>query len=228
MRQIPAVLRVADRGADRRPGRLRGRRADGGRARRELHGRRAAHAVGVHPAAARRRQRRVETLRNSLAEAPSRGPAAAAAVAYAAALVAAGDPDAALDVCRDSEDLVVTFVDRYRLDLAGGFAITGGATPTRPATLSMPRPPSSTRRTRPSTSSSYGWPGPRSTARRQATGPRRSSTSARSAGSACSRSWPAPPAEPAEPGPVRRGYSPMVAAGSGSPPPTPRWKRNRK
>jgi ATP/maltotriose-dependent transcriptional regulator MalT len=64
----------------------------------------------------------VGTLRNALAEAPARGPRAAAAVAYAAALVAAGDADEALAICNEGEDLVVTFVDRYRLELARGFA----------------------------------------------------------------------------------------------------------
>jgi tetratricopeptide (TPR) repeat protein len=65
----------------------------------------------------------VDTLRASRAAAPSRGPAAAASVAYAAALVAAGDADSALEVCTEAEDLVVTFVDQYRLELARGFAL---------------------------------------------------------------------------------------------------------
>jgi hypothetical protein len=65
----------------------------------------------------------VETLRSSRAAAHTRGPAAAASVAYAAALVAAGDADTALTVCAEAEDLVVTFVDRYRLELARAFAL---------------------------------------------------------------------------------------------------------
>jgi class 3 adenylate cyclase/tetratricopeptide (TPR) repeat protein len=77
----------------------------------------------------------VETLRASRAAAPSRGPAAAASVAYATALVAAGDADTALTVCDEAEDLVVTFVDRYRLELARAFALhrTGDADGARAA-----------------------------------------------------------------------------------------------
>ncbi|MGZ4734118.1 MAG: ATP-binding protein [Acidimicrobiia bacterium] len=65
----------------------------------------------------------VETLRATRSKAVNRGPVAAADVALAAALVADGQPDEALEVCAEADDLVVTYVDRYRLDLARGFAL---------------------------------------------------------------------------------------------------------
>ncbi len=77
----------------------------------------------------------VETLRAARARALSRGPIAAANVVLAAALVADGQPDAALKICAEADDLVVTFVDRYRLELARGFALhrTGAADEARAA-----------------------------------------------------------------------------------------------
>jgi tetratricopeptide (TPR) repeat protein len=65
----------------------------------------------------------VETLQEAVKIASTRGPAAAASVAYAAALVAAGDAEQALQLCADTEELVVTFVDHYRLELARAFAL---------------------------------------------------------------------------------------------------------
>jgi tetratricopeptide (TPR) repeat protein len=65
----------------------------------------------------------VETLRTAHGAARNRGPKAAADVALAAALVAAGEPAEALELCAEAQDLVVTFVDRYRLELARGFAL---------------------------------------------------------------------------------------------------------
>jgi hypothetical protein len=64
----------------------------------------------------------VETLRATTTQAKNLGPAAAANVALAAALVANGEAKAALEVCDETDLLAVTFVDRYRLDLARGFA----------------------------------------------------------------------------------------------------------
>ncbi len=65
----------------------------------------------------------VSTLRSARAATESRGPEAAADVAFAAALVAHGDAEEALEICAEADDLVVTFVDRYRLELARGFAL---------------------------------------------------------------------------------------------------------
>ena len=50
----------------------------------------------------------------------NRGPEAAADVALAAALVAGDQAEEALEICAEAEELVVTFVDRYRLELARG------------------------------------------------------------------------------------------------------------
>ncbi len=77
----------------------------------------------------------IETLSATRETAVNRGPIAAADVALAAALVAGGRPEDTLAVCDEADDLVVTFVDRYRLDLARAFALhrTGDATGARTA-----------------------------------------------------------------------------------------------
>jgi len=64
----------------------------------------------------------VETLQGTHSSANNRGTQAAADVALAAALVAADRAEAALEICAGADELVVTFVDRYRLELARGFA----------------------------------------------------------------------------------------------------------
>jgi tetratricopeptide (TPR) repeat protein len=71
----------------------------------------------------------IETLRAAQSAASNRGPVAAADVALAAALVADGHAEEALRICAEADDLMVTFVDRYRLELARGFALhrTGDA-----------------------------------------------------------------------------------------------------
>ena len=63
------------------------------------------------------------TLNQARAVAGSPGPNAAASVAYAAALVAAGQPEEALEVCAATEPIAVTFVDAYRLHVARAFAL---------------------------------------------------------------------------------------------------------
>ena len=65
----------------------------------------------------------VETLRRARAASTNRGPEAAADVAFAAALVAGDEAEEALEICDEAAELVVTFVDRYRLELARGFAL---------------------------------------------------------------------------------------------------------
>jgi class 3 adenylate cyclase/tetratricopeptide (TPR) repeat protein len=65
----------------------------------------------------------LETLGAARDDTRNRGPRAAADVALAAALVAAGDAAEALDVCAEAEELAVTFVDRYRVDVARAFAL---------------------------------------------------------------------------------------------------------
>ena len=77
----------------------------------------------------------VATLRATRDKALNRGPLAAADVALAAALVADGNADEALAICTEAEALVVTFVDRYRLELARTFALarTGDETGARAA-----------------------------------------------------------------------------------------------
>jgi Flp pilus assembly protein TadD len=67
--------------------------------------------------------RSIETLTTTRENATNRGPIAAADVALAAALVAGGRTEDALTVCTEADELVVTFVDRYRLELARGFAL---------------------------------------------------------------------------------------------------------
>jgi tetratricopeptide (TPR) repeat protein len=63
------------------------------------------------------------TLNQARAVAGGPGPTAAASVAYASALVAAGQPEEALDVCAATEPIAVTFVDAYRLQIARAFAL---------------------------------------------------------------------------------------------------------
>lgn len=65
----------------------------------------------------------IETLGKARADATSQGPDAAAAVAYAAALVAAGRSVEALKVCKEIDERAVTYVDRYRLEVARAFAL---------------------------------------------------------------------------------------------------------
>jgi class 3 adenylate cyclase/tetratricopeptide (TPR) repeat protein len=67
--------------------------------------------------------RSIATLTKTRENASNRGPIAAADVALAAALVAGGRAEHALSVCAEADELVVTFVDRYRLELARGFAL---------------------------------------------------------------------------------------------------------
>lgn len=64
----------------------------------------------------------VSTLRAARAATTNRGPMAAAGVALAAALVAGNEAAEALEVCDETGELAVTFVDQYRLHLARGFA----------------------------------------------------------------------------------------------------------
>ncbi len=63
------------------------------------------------------------TLRSARDTTLNRGPRAAADVALAAALVAAGEPAKALETCTEADELAVTFVDRYRADVARAFAL---------------------------------------------------------------------------------------------------------
>ena len=75
----------------------------------------------------------IETLTKTREHTTNRGPIAAVDVALAAALVAGGRAEDALSVCTEADELVVTFVDRYRLELGRGFALhrtgdTSGAT----------------------------------------------------------------------------------------------------
>lgn len=65
----------------------------------------------------------LERLVQARANATSRGPDAAASVACAAALVAAGRATEALVVCTETEAHAVTYVDRYRLEVARAFAL---------------------------------------------------------------------------------------------------------
>jgi hypothetical protein len=64
-----------------------------------------------------------ETLQATRASSTNRGSKAAADVALAAALTAGDRATEALEVCDEADELVVTFVDRYRLELARGFAL---------------------------------------------------------------------------------------------------------
>ncbi len=65
----------------------------------------------------------VATLEGTHGSSNNRGTQAAADVALAAALVAADRSPEALEICAEADELVVTFVDRYRLELARGFAL---------------------------------------------------------------------------------------------------------
>ena len=156
------------------------------------------------------------TLRKARDNTLNQGPRAAADVALAAALVAAGEPAEALEVCAEAEELAVTFVDKYRVDVARAFR---AAPPRRRGGL----------RGRAGEGGEHRGCNPLA-ARPVRRAPREGCARAAGAGrrAAPHRLGAGVRADGGHARLTRRSYSPIVASGSGSPLPTPRCSFSRK